>query len=118
GPRGRVRVGFWVARGIRAAGLVAALALIRRVDLPARSDDEPATPAATCAFVPNRAATAALSASLLRGRARRPSGGRGGRGAPPPAPPPPRTPDLAAAGVHARLLEQGERVRGDPALDD
>lgn len=57
------RLDFWVIAAITAAGLIAVVTLLRRVELPAQTDE--AAPAATNAFVPNRAATAALTTALL-----------------------------------------------------
>ena len=65
---GAFRLDFWVIAAITAAGLIAVPTLLRRVELPAHADEGSAAPAATNAFVPNRAATAALSAALLAGR--------------------------------------------------
>ena len=66
---GGFRLVFWVIAGVTAAGLVAVATLIRTVDLPAGADEQEVATAATCAFAPNRAATAALATSLLGGRA-------------------------------------------------
>jgi EmrB/QacA subfamily drug resistance transporter len=61
------RLDFWVIAAVTAAGLIAVVTLLRRVEVP-HPEDASAAPAATSAFVPNRAATAALTTSLLRGR--------------------------------------------------